>query len=335
MAKVVKPIKDPVEIVADNIDQPVTIEIDDAPPAEAEVEIVQKTKPPEPADDDAVKKALEATQRADELQRNLAEANRRADEQARIAREREQELTRERGDRADAEYNSILTAIAAEQAALEQAELSYQQAATAGDWATAAKAQRAMATASARVDRLEDNKAAFDSKRESDKTKPVEPERRPAPPADFEGQIAALPQEAKAWLRQHPEYWNDPVKNRRVQALHSYLVDHKGLPQFSREYFDEMDNQLGLKAPTTTQEPTHRRSMPVSAPVSRDIPGPSGVRTSSKITLSPEEREIARKSFSAPDMTDEQKEKLYAMNKAKLQRMRSNGQYHQTTEDRG
>lgn len=336
MPKLRKPPSDPVEIVTDNIDDPIVIELDDAPPVETEIEVVQKTKPVEPEpQDDPVKKALEATQRADELQRNLAEANRRADEQARIAREREEELHRERGDRVDAEYNSVLTAIAAEQAALEQAEITYQQAAAAGDWAMAAKAQRAMATASARVDRLEDNKSAFDTKREADKKAP--PVQKTQAPPDFEQQISSLPQEAKTWLRAHPDYWNDQSKNLQIQSLHGYLVNIKRIPQFSKEYFDELDVQLGLKQPATqeTHQQPRTRSMPVTAPVSRDVPGPSGQRQANRITLSPEERAIARTSFTASDMTDEQKERLYAMNKAKLHRMRANGEYRHTTEETG
>ncbi len=337
MAKLRKPPADPVEIITDDTpNEPIVIELDEAPPPDAEIEVApQKTAKAEPTDDDAVKKALEATQRAEDLQRSLAEANRRADEQTRIAREREGELHRERGDRVDAEYNSVLTAIAAEQASLEQAESAYAAAATNGDWAAAGKAQRIMATASARIDRLEDNKSAFDSKREQDKKAP--PQRQEQARPDFESQIRNLPDAAKTWLRSHPDYWTDPTKNRQIQGLHGYLVDTKRLPEFSKEYFDAIDVELGLKAAPAPEPQTQpqRRSMSVSAPVSRDVPGPSGQRQTNRITLTPEERDIARKSFSASDMTDEQKERLYAMNKAKLIRMRANGEYRQTTEATG
>ena len=73
----------------------------------------------------------------------------------------------------------------------------------------------------------------------------------------------------------------------------------------------------------------------MTAPVSRDVPGPSGTRTTNRITLTPEERAIARTSFTATDMTDEQKERLYAMNKQKLNKMRANGEYRHTTEQTG
>ena len=72
----------------------------------------------------------------------------------------------------------------------------------------------------------------------------------------------------------------------------------------------------------------------MSAPVSRDVPSTSGERAKPKMTLSPEERQIARTSFTS-DMTNEQKEYLYAKNKQKLHAMRANGSYRPTTEQNG
>jgi hypothetical protein len=82
--------------------------------------------------------------------------------------------------------------------------------------------------------------------------------------------------------------------------------------------------------------PESRRSIPYSAPVHRDVPSASGGRMSdTRVTLTAEERDIARRSFTAADMTDEMKEKLYALNKAKLARLRATGQYHRTTDEHG
>lgn len=75
----------------------------------------------------------------------------------------------------------------------------------------------------------------------------------------------------------------------------------------------------------------------MTAPVSREVPTISGQRpsSSSKITLTPDEVRIARTSFTAPDMSNAEKELLYARNKQKLQKMRANGEYRQTTEQTG
>lgn len=66
----------------------------------------------------------------------------------------------------------------------------------------------------------------------------------------------------------------------------------------------------------------------MTAPVSREVPSSSGERPASTgMTLTAEERFIARNAFTDPNMTNAQKEKLYAMNKAKLQRERAAGRY--------
>jgi hypothetical protein len=79
-----------------------------------------------------------------------------------------------------------------------------------------------------------------------------------------------------------------------------------------------------------------RRSVPVSAPVHRDVPTFSGNREAYVDTkLTAEERDIARRSFTAPDMTNEQKEYSYWVQREKLRRLRATGQYRQTTEQGG
>lgn len=320
--------------------EPVTFDLDPAPTEPVEIDLsppepaAQAPEPapaptpastPAPANDDAVRRALEATQRAEDYQRQLADAQRQA-------AAREQELVR---DRDDAQYNSILTAIASEQSALEKAESDYATLSAAGDWANAAKAQRAISIAAARMDRLEDNKSAFEARREELKRAPAAQPEQPK-----------LPDRAQQWLRDHPEFTTDRVKNEQIGAVHRYLTEVKRLPAFSESYFDALDNEFGFKsppppepAPAAPAPAPARRSMPVSAPVSREVPTASGQRRSNTMTLSPEEREIARNSFGsikgAPDLTNDQKERLYAENKAKLNRMRASGEYRQTTEQTG
>jgi hypothetical protein len=82
--------------------------------------------------------------------------------------------------------------------------------------------------------------------------------------------------------------------------------------------------------------PESRRSIPVSAPVHRDVPSFGGNRESYVDTkLTAEERDIARRSYSAPDMTDAQKEYAYWVQREKLRRMRRDGSYRQTTDQTG
>lgn len=314
---------------------------DDGGHTEVDVAPKPEVKPAaKEADDNPLQRALEAQQRAEELQRA---AQRERDEAVRQAREHAEELTKERGDRQEAEFNSVLTAIAAEESLLSQSEAQYAAFAAAGDWASAGKAQRAMATAASRLDRLEDSKQAFE-KRE----KPEKAETKPAPaapkPQDFEQRIAQMPDKAKEWLRAHPEFISDDSLNRKIGAAHQYLTETKGVQAFSQAYFDALDGEFGFKA-GERDEPAARpqqrtRSIPMTAPVSRETVSPSGQRPSStKITLTEEERLIARGAFvdrpDMPKMTDAQKEFIYAQNKQKLQKMRASGEYRQTSEQNG
>ena len=76
--------------------------------------------------------------------------------------------------------------------------------------------------------------------------------------------------------------------------------------------------------PVNAPEP--RRSMPISAPVSRGAPDlASGRSVPMRITLSPEEVMVARNSFTDPTMTNEQRERLYVANKLRMIQMRKDG----------
>lgn len=292
---------------------------------------------PEPGPDEAVRRAVEAQQRAEEISRT---AQRERDDALRRERERQAELERERDDRQDAEYNGVLTAIAAEQATLDRAKAELAAQLQAGEYTAAAEAQAVISRATARIDRLEDNKASFDQRKAAAK-KEEPPQRQPPPqaPPSIEQQIDSLkvPDNAKSWLRSHPDLITDPAQFRRLSTVHQYVTEMRGVPQFTQAYFDAVETELGLKKtpapanePEPAPQPQQRRSMPVTAPVSRDVPTPSGQRqNATQVTLSPEEVLIARSAFTDPTgkMTNADKERLYAMNKMKLARMRANGEY--------
>ncbi|MET4384374.1 hypothetical protein ABIB73_000109 [Bradyrhizobium sp. F1.4.3] len=111
---------------------------------------------------------------------------------------------------------------------------------------------------------------------------------------------------------------------REVERLDAEVAAHRAMDHANASTPATLAGQL----PPT--EPTPRAPrMPMTAPVSRDVPTASGRRRASpsQITLSPEERLIARNSFSAPGMTDDERERLYATNKARLQRERAEGRY--------
>jgi hypothetical protein len=80
-----------------------------------------------------------------------------------------------------------------------------------------------------------------------------------------------------------------------------------------------------------------RRSIPVSAPVSRGAPSLATGRpmSMSNRTLSAAEVEIAHNSFTDSTMSNRDKELLYLQNREKLHRMRASGEYRMTSEQGG
>lgn len=310
------------EIESDDLTAPAVINLQEPEP-EPEPEPAPAPAPRAESNEDAVRRALDATRRAEDLQRQLNEA-------------RQHNVQRDQ-DLQEAQFNSILTAIGAEQSSLDKAKGDYAAFAAAGDWANAAQAQQALATASARIDRLEDNKQAFETRRE-------EVKRNPQPRQEEQPQ---LPARAQEWLSSHPEFRTDQGKNNHLGAVHKYLVDARRIEAFSDDYFEALDAEFGFKretqaAPAPAPSP-QKRSLPVSAPVSREVPTASGQRATNQIHLSAEERAIARNSFGPikgpdgkyVDLTNDQKERLYANNKAKLHAKRASGEYRQTTEQTG
>jgi hypothetical protein len=131
-----------------------------------------------------------------------------------------------------------------------------------------------------------------------------------------------------------------PVKtaeslNREVDAVHS-----TNAAASARDIIGELAERI--KGGEFT--PPRKNSIPVSAPVSREPPTPSGRKPSmpNKVTLTPEERQIARNAFGPVkgrngewvDLTNEQKERLYAVNKAKLAQLRGSGEYPEPERNR-
>ncbi len=323
--------------------EPIEIDLDqdmpDVEPLAAEPRAPAPPEPPQPEEESPLQKALDAQRRAEDLQRA---AQRERDEAVRHARARGEELTRERSRSEDAEYNSVLTAIAAEQSALDKAEADYVSALNAQDFTAAAKAQTVMARSTGRIDRLEENKQVFDQRRAAPPRPEPQPQPRAPQPQGFEAQIANLPEPAKVWLRKHPEFVNDTALNEKIGGMHVYLTKSEGVEAFSPAYFDALDTRFGFKAKPEQprSEPQQRRSMPMSAPVSRDVPGSNGQRQDSKkMYLTPEEVQVARLSIvdrpDMPKLTNSQKEYIYAQNKQKLKNQRASGEYRQTTEQNG
>jgi len=142
-----------------------------------------------------------------------------------------------------------------------------------------------------------------------------------------------LPDLAKNWLRQNPEFILDPAKNERLRKMHN-VAEYQSGSEYTEPYFQRLEVLLGLKQETPSngrapapaapqrespprQQP--RMSVPVSAPTSREsLSMTTGRAPSSPMRLTQEEAQFAR---TLGISTEE-----YAKQKEKMERMKAAGQ---------
>lgn len=270
------------------------------------------------------------------LRKQLADL--KAAEETRAARERALEAERDEArrqaqqhqvqyqtDLERANLNTILNAIEANKSEADRAQADYESAIADSDHKRAAEAQRRMSRAEAQIGQLEQGKEVLEAQIQMAEARAKEPPRTTDP---VEASIARLPDPAKAWLRKNREYMTDQRKNAKIQALHWQVID-EGHDAFSTGYFESLETHLGMREkpkPKTEEvrepEPA-RRNPPVSAPVTRDVPSvTTGKPASTRVTLSPAEREAAK--FSG--ITEQE----YAKQKLRLQQEKAAGHYSES-----
>lgn len=168
------------------------------------------------------------------------------------------------------------------------------------------------------------------------------------PRTAIEREIDGLPVSdfKKQFLKRYPMLASDPALS-RAAGWHHNLAIQEGVPDDSdamaARILDGITSGIAsqqreppkpapapIPAPAAAPLLEPRRSMPMSAPVSRTIAsGTSGKRepAGGDMTLTAAEREIARNSFGAPDMSDSQKEFLYLQNRNRYRKMKADGSY--------
>lgn len=187
-----------------------------------------------------------------------------------------------------------------------------------GDYDKAAEYNEAMATNVAKLMRLEEGKASFETRPK------IEPMARSSDPVEaFASQLS--PRSAD-WIRNNPQFVTDPRLNRKMLAAHEMALAD-GLQADTSDYFEYIEDTLKISkerpdptfhkeesALSSASSPTQRRAAPPAAPVSRTssptAPGRPIVRLNSA------EREMAQ----MMGMTDQEyaKNKLLLIKEGKL-----------------
>jgi hypothetical protein len=167
---------------------------------------------------------------------------------------------------------------------------------------------------------------------------------RPPTIDDVVNAIPGLSEHKRAFLREHPNFLEpasaDQVRFHYHSALAAGVADDT--PEMNRAILDgvaserERSVDVARKIAATPPAAPRRPSIQFSAPVSREVPNASGKRHSDDMTLTPEERDIARRSIidrpDLPRMTNAEKEWQYLQNRNRLRRMKADGSYSEQRE---
>lgn len=237
----------------------------------------------------------------------------------RMARDNAGRAEQFRSQASEASYESVVSALSSAQTQQEHIQQQISEAMEKGDFPLAGKLTTEAAKVGAKLVNLEDSKARIESERASPPVQQVEqqPSRvqetldqfftRTWNQAEFDSYINSRTPATAAWLRSNTRFAGDPNFRQKVAAAHQFLTTVRGISPDTPEYFQSVEEAVGTRQPgvssVTKTDPVSMAAQPVAtapartlapaAPPSRNVPT-SGRANPTQITLSPEQRAIAR-----------------------------------------
>lgn len=196
-------------------------------------------------------------------------AERAANDATRANAEITQRLHRVEGQVVDSQLDTVLSGIAAAQAEASSGEQSLVAAIEAGDAAAQARAQRVIAGAETRLQRLQEAKADIE---DGIKARPKpgaetreQPSQRQQTTDPVEGFTKGMSPRSAAWIRKNPDCVTDAKKNARMLAAHN-LALADDIEVDSDEYFRRIEEGIGAKKAETKPATDGRRPSSAAAP---------------------------------------------------------------------
>jgi hypothetical protein len=287
MAKL-KPIKDEAELAKIPLDEPVLVELE---PAATGAETPLKADAGEGGGggDDGAQSLQEQLAASQEAAKREREARETAEREARAARAEADEL---RTSNTDNQKELLTNSLATAQKAQEAAKAKFKQAYESGDPDAMADAQSEIGRAAASVLNYEGAIAQFDDDAKTEKKQTV----------DIVTAIDRDPNlqpSERTWLKDHPETLTDQRLNRKLAVAYDEALA-KGHARGTEGYFKFLDEFMGYAKPAKRDADRDDDTVDdgkggdVAAPVSRDNRSLGGRPQSTRITLTPTERELAR-----------------------------------------
>jgi len=296
----------------------------------AKIETVKDKK--EDSGPDPREKALNDLRAQYEYQRKVAEAERSARQKAEYyAQQQTQNVYYAHNQVQGSNLAIIENAISTTEQSAASAERDYAEAMAAGDYAAAAKAQRAIAQAETHLLQLHNGRSRLQEQLQEPtegavtaQTPTFEPQVPPPPPMEqVEMYAQRLTPKSAQWLREHPEAVE---KIGKLTRAHQDAIED-GITPESKEYFNYIESRLGYGQEAATAERSSRAA-PQRQSVAARRPDVSAPVTSSASAISPRSSspnsmildssmvEIAILAF--PDLPREKAIESYARNRAAL-----------------
>lgn len=310
------------------------------PPPEEPVVEDEATLALRAAAEQAKKDQEAADARARAAEATAAAERARAEEAQRRAAAAEQQTQSALEQAADRELEMVVGSIATTQSEKEALEAQLADLYEKGEFKLAATVQGKLASAAAKLDRLEAAKVNLENRpAPAQRTEADEGITAPAN-SQQERFLAQFTPASQSWLRQHSECM-PPAVGGNAQAYNKMMAGHHaaiaaGIPPESAEYFRVIEEHTGYRQkenpvpPKITEEDPgvsvqQRQQQPAprqakvqpSAPPSRDPPSNGIPRSTRQVTLNPQQKEAARISF--PHMNERDAYVAYAKNLVELE----------------
>ena len=256
----------------------------------------------------------ELKQQLDAARKQAAMAQQAKQQAEQYARKQAEVAYSAQSEASENQYRVIINAINASEQAASNAERAYADAMASGDYAAAAKVQRDMARIESQLTQFNSAKAELEEKAQYQQTEGRVPD--PAPQYEAQPQEYLDPVEAAArtlspksadWIRSHPDMINHIPK---LRAAHQYAVDVKGIVSESPEYFNFLENEMGVSKGNQPKKAV------ASTPVTSSASYSSSRGGNDTMVLSAAEVEQAM--LNEPELPKQKALEIYARNKKAL-----------------
>ena len=256
----------------------------------------------------------ELKQQLDAARKQAAMAQQAKQQAEQYARKQAEAAYSAKSEASENQYRVIINAINASEQAAENTERALADALAAGDYAQVGKLQSHIAKIQSQLTQFESAKAELEEKAQYQQTEGRVPD--PAPQYEAQPQEYLDPVEAAArtlspksadWIRAHPDMINHIPK---LRAAHQYAVDVKGIVSESPEYFNFLENEMGVSKGNQPKKAV------ASTPVTSSASYSSSRGGNDTMVLSAAEVEQAM--LNEPDLPKQKALEIYARNKKAL-----------------